>query len=142
MKQRAAYSLLLVAVIAALLAACTTPAGSDTSTDVKPHFDSSSNAMMEKAIIQEANRQLGYFCSLQSSYFSSYRYYASSMLELQGFTEEMITEGSTVNFSVKLIDASDRNFLFRATADDMDGDGVQSVWEVDKECKPRELTPD
>jgi hypothetical protein len=141
MVKRAAYSFFGVMVMTALLAACTTPAP-DTSQDVKPHFDSSSNAMMSKAIVQEANRQLGYFCSLQSSYFSSYRYYASSMLELQGFTEEMITEGSTVNFSVKLIEATDRNFLFRATADDMDGDGIQSVWEVEKDCKPREITPD
>ena len=99
--------------------------------------------MVNRAIAAEATRQLTYFCSLQDSYFNNNHKYAASPLELQGFTEDDLkTSGSSVNFEIKLISTTEDNFVFNAIAEDMDGDGTQAVWEVDKSCKPHEVKAD
>jgi hypothetical protein len=136
---------LILVALTLVLAGCggggSTTNLSDSTTVAVP--DTTSTGMINRALAQEATRQLGYFCQLQESYFENNHKYASSPLELQGFTEDDLkTSGSIVNFEIKLVKVQPDNFIFHAIADDMDGDGTQSIWEVDNQCEPHEVVAD
>lgn len=87
----------------------------------------------------EAKYQLSYVCNLQENYFEEKGTYARTLDDL-GFFQ---AEDSKADFWIEMTDADSSNFLARAYAMlDFDNDGALNVWEIQKECQPREIVED
>ena len=87
----------------------------------------------------EAKVNLARLCELEKTYFTQHGHYADSLALLGYYQEE--SDGGKYWLLVDVVDSLD--FLAHAYArEDFDKDGEQSVWEVRKDCVPRELSKD
>lgn len=87
----------------------------------------------------EAKVQLSRLCELQRTFHSQHGRYTDT-LSLIGYYQEE-SDGGKYWLEVDAYDSTD--FLAHAYArKDFDDDGEQSVWEIKKDCKPRELNAD
>lgn len=99
--------------------------------------------LISKAKSTEAQLQLEHVQTLEKSYFFIHSKYSADLEEI-GFEPAKTTkEGGNANYTIQIMEASDKGFKARATAiTDFDGDGQFNVWEVDQDKNLKEVTKD
>ncbi len=87
----------------------------------------------------EAKVQLTRLCEMQKTHFAQHGRYTDSLGVLGFYQEE--NDGGEYWLQIDALDSTD--FLAHAYARrDFDEDGEQSVWEIRKDCQPKELNAD
>lgn len=100
--------------------------------------------LISQAKSTEAKLQLEHVYVLEKNYFYLNSKYSSDLVEI-GFEHEKLTteEGGRANYRIEIINASNKDFLARATSvTDFDGDGIINVWEIDANKNLKEITKD
>ena len=99
--------------------------------------------LISKAKSIEAQTQLKYIYNSQTTYRYMYSKYSNDLNELDFIAPKSVKEGGTSNYTYDLINATNSNFLVKATAiTDFDGDGIFNVWEIDENGNPKQVVKD
>lgn len=99
--------------------------------------------LISRAKATEAQQQLVYLHSLETSHFYSYSKFSDSLDDL-GFEQSvLVTDGGNANYRIEIVEASEKGFRARATAVvDFDRDGTYDVWEINQDKELRQVTKD
>jgi len=99
--------------------------------------------LVVKAKSIEAQMQLKYIFNNQTSHRYLYSKYTTDLYELDFEAPKTVKENGTANYTYEVINASNTNFIARATAiTDFDGDGIFNVWEINENGTPKQLIKD
>ena len=99
--------------------------------------------LISKAKSIEAQTQLKYIYNAQTTYRYMYSKYSNDLNELDFIAPKSVKDGGTSNYTYDLINATNSNFLVKATAiTDFDGDGIFNVWEIDENGNPKQVVKD
>tara|TARA_B100001059_G_C17719437_1_gene519855 strand:- start:27 stop:443 length:417 start_codon:yes stop_codon:yes gene_type:complete len=99
--------------------------------------------LISKAKSIEAQTQLKYIYNSQTTYRYMYSKYSNDLIELDFIAPKSVKDGGTSNYTYDLINATNSNFLVKATAiTDFDGDGIFNVWEIDENGNPKQVVKD
>jgi type IV pilus assembly protein PilE len=99
--------------------------------------------LISKAKSIEAQTQLKYIYNSQTTYRYMYSKYSNDLNELDFIAPKSVKDGGTSNYTYDLINATNSNFLVKATAiTDFDGDGIFNVWEIDENGNPKQVVKD
>lgn len=91
-------------------------------------------ATIGKAKAIEAQNMLNMVYSLERNHFFRNGKYSVDMEEVGFQPEKTIEQGGIAVYEIEVIEASVNAFKARATSvQDLDGDGVFNVWEIDEE---------
>ena len=99
--------------------------------------------LISRAKATEAQQQLVFLHSLETSHFYTYSKFSDN-LEVLGFEQAtLVTEGGNANYKIEIVEANEKGFKARATAIvDFDRDGTYDVWEIDQDKNLRQVTKD
>ena len=99
--------------------------------------------LISKAKSIEAQTQLKYIYNSQTTYRYMYSKYSNDLNDLDFIAPKSVKDGGTSNYTYDLINATNSNFLVKATAiTDFDGDGIFNVWEIDENGNPKQVVKD
>ena len=99
--------------------------------------------LVVKAKSIEAQMQLKYIFNNQTSHRYLYSKYTTDLYELDFEAPKTVKENGTANYTYEVINASNTNFIARATAiTDFDGDGIFNVWEINENGTPKQIVKD
>lgn len=99
--------------------------------------------VVNKAKATEAKLALRQVYMLQKAYKFEYDKYSKSLSDIGYEQEPLITENGTARYLIEISQADTKDFLAKATSVvDFDNDGNFNVWEVTKDGKIIEKTPD
>ncbi len=100
-------------------------------------------ATIGKAKAIEAQNMLNMVYSLERNHFFRNGKYSEDMEEVGFQPEKTIEQGGMAVYSIEIIEASVNTFKARATSvQDLDGDGVFNVWEINEERILKETVKD
>lgn len=100
-------------------------------------------ATIGKAKAIEAQNMLNMVYSLERNHFFRNGKYSIDMEEVGFQPEKTIEQGGMAVYEIEVIEASVNTFKARATSvQDLDGDGVFNVWEIDEERILKETVKD
>lgn len=99
--------------------------------------------LISRAKSTEAQQQLVFLHSLETSHFYTYSRYSESLEEV-GFEQAvLVTDGGSANYRIEIVEADEKGFKARATAVvDFDRDGTYDVWEIDQDKKLHQTVKD
>lgn len=99
--------------------------------------------LISRAKATEAQQQLVFLHSLETSHFYTYSKYADTLDELGFEQSQLVTDGGNANYQIEIIEADEKGFKARATAVvDFDRDGTYDVWEIDQDKNLRQIVKD
>lgn len=99
--------------------------------------------LISRAKATEAQQQLVFLHSLETSHFYTYSKYADNLDELGFEQSRLVTDGGNANYQIEVIEADEKGFRARATAVvDFDRDGTYDVWEIDQDKNLRQVIKD
>lgn len=99
--------------------------------------------LISRAKATEAQQQLVFLHSLETSHFYTYSKYSDSLDEVGFEQSPLVTDGGNANYQIEIIEADEKGFKARATAVvDFDRDGTYDVWEIDQDKNLRQLIKD
>lgn len=99
--------------------------------------------LISRAKATEAQQQLVFLHSLETSHFYTYSKYSDSLDELGFEQSHLVTDGGNANYQIEIVEANEKGFKARATAVvDFDRDGTYDVWEIDQDKNLRQVTKD
>lgn len=99
--------------------------------------------LISKAKSTEAQQQLVFLHSLETSHFYSYSKYSESLEELGFEQAALVTDGGNANYRIEIMEADEKGFKARATAVvDFDRDGTYDIWEIDQDKNLRQIVKD
>lgn len=100
-------------------------------------------ATIGKAKAIEAQNMLNMVYSLERNHFFRNGKYSEDMEEVGFQPEKTIEQGGMAVYTIEVIEASVNTFKARATSvQDLDGDGVFNVWEINEERILKETVKD
>ncbi len=100
-------------------------------------------ATIGKAKAIEAQNMLNMVYSLERNHFFRNGKYSEDMEEVGFQPEKTIEQGGMAVYNIEVIEASVNTFKARATSvQDLDGDGVFNVWEINEERILKETVKD
>lgn len=84
--------------------------------------------LISRAKATEAQQQLVFLHSLETSHFYTYSKYSDSLDELGFEQTQLVTNGGNANYRIEIVEADEKGFKARATAVvDFDRDGTYDV---------------
>lgn len=90
--------------------------------------------LISRAKATEAQQQLVFLHSLETSHFYTYSKYSENLEELGFEQSPLVTDGGNANYRIEIVEADEKGFKARATAVvDFDRDGNYDVWEIDQD---------
>lgn len=99
--------------------------------------------LISRAKATEAQQQLVFLHSLETSHFYTYSKYSDSLDELGFEQSQLVTDGGNANYQIEIVEANEKGFKARATAViDFDRDGTYDVWEIDQDKNLRQIVKD
>ena len=99
--------------------------------------------LISRAKSTEAQQQLVFLHSLETSHFYSYSKYSESLEELGFEQAALVTDGGNANYRIEIMEADEKGFKARATAVvDFDRDGTYDIWEIDQDKNLRQIVKD
>lgn len=99
--------------------------------------------LISRAKSTEAQQQLVFLHSLETSHFYSYSKYSESLDEVGFEQAALVTDGGSANYRIEIVEADEKGFKARATAVvDFDRDGTYDVWEIDQDKNLRQIVKD
>lgn len=99
--------------------------------------------LISRAKSTEAQQQLVFLHSLETSHFYSYSKYSESLEELGFEQAALVTDGGNANYRIEIMEADEKGFKARATAVvDFDRDGTFDIWEIDQDKNLRQIVKD
>lgn len=99
--------------------------------------------LISRAKATEAQQQLVFLHSLETSHFYTYSKYSDSLNELGFEQSQLVTDGGNANYQIEIVEANGKGFKARATAVvDFDRDGTYDVWEIDQDKNLRQIVKD
>lgn len=99
--------------------------------------------LITKAKSVEAQTQLKFIFNSQKQYHFMYSKYSNDLTAIDFEAPITVQQEGTANYLYEIIQASNSNFIARATAiTDFDSDGVFNVWEIDNNGVPKEVVKD
>ena len=99
--------------------------------------------LISRAKATEAQQQLVFLHSLETSHFYTYSKYADTLDELGFEQSQLVTDGGNANYQIEIVEANEKGFKARATAVvDFDRDGTYDVWEIDQDKNLRQIVKD
>ncbi|NRA92310.1 MAG: general secretion pathway protein GspG [Psychroserpens sp.] len=99
--------------------------------------------LISKTKAVEAKTQLKYIYNLQTTQRYMYSKYSMDLIEIDFEAPKTVNENGTSNYTYEIIEATNSNFIARATAiTDFDGDGTFNVWEISEDGTPKEVIKD
>ncbi len=99
--------------------------------------------LISRAKATEAQQQLVFLHSLETSHFYTYSKYSDNLDELGFEQSQLVTDGGNANYQIEIVEANEKGFKARATAVvDFDRDGTYDVWEIDQDKNLRQIVKD
>lgn len=99
--------------------------------------------LISRAKSTEAQQQLVFLHSLETSHFYSYSKYSESLDEVGFEQAALVTDGGNANYRIEIMEADEKGFKARATAVvDFDRDGTYDIWEIDQDKNLRQIVKD
>ncbi len=99
--------------------------------------------LISRAKSTEAQQQLVFLHSLETSHFYSYSKYSESLDEVGFEQAALVTDGGNANYRIEIMEADEKGFKARATAVvDFDRDGTFDIWEIDQDKNLRQIVKD
>ncbi len=99
--------------------------------------------LISRAKATEAQQQLVFLHSLETSHFYTYSKYSDSLDELGFEQSQLVTDDGNANYQIEIVEANEKGFKARATAVvDFDRDGTYDVWEIDQDKNLRQIVKD
>lgn len=99
--------------------------------------------LISRAKSTEAQQQLVFLHSLETSHYYSYSKYSENLDELGFEQATLVTDGGNANYRIEIMEADEKGFKARATAVvDFDRDGTFDVWEIDQDKNLRQTVKD
>lgn len=99
--------------------------------------------LISRAKSTEAQQQLVFLHSLETSHFYSYSKYSESLDEVGFEQAALVTDGGNANYRIEIVEADEKGFKARATAVvDFDRDGTYDIWEIDQDKNLRQIVKD
>ena len=99
--------------------------------------------LISRAMSTEAQQQLVFLHSLETSHFYTYSKYSESLEELGFEQAALVTDGGNANYRIEIMEADEKGFKARATAVvDFDRDGTFDIWEIDQDKNLRQTVKD
>lgn len=99
--------------------------------------------LISRAKSTEAQQQLVFLHSLETSHFYTYSKYSESLEELGFEQAALVTDGGNANYRIEIMEADEKGFKARATAVvDFDRDGTFDIWEIDQDKNLRQTVKD
>lgn len=99
--------------------------------------------LISRAKATEAQQQLTYLHTLQTSHFYIRSRYALSLEELGFEQSKLVPDGGHANYKIEIVEASEHGFRATATSVvDFDGDGIYNVWEINQDKELHETIKD
>lgn len=99
--------------------------------------------LISRAKSTEAQQQLVFLHSLETSHFYSYSKYSESLDEVGFEQAALVTDGGNANYRIEIMEADEKGFKARATAVvDFDRDGTYDIWEIDQDKNLRQTVKD
>lgn len=99
--------------------------------------------LISRAKSTEAQQQLVFLHSLETSHYYSYSKYSESLDEVGFEQAALVTDGGNANYRIEIMEADEKGFKARATAVvDFDRDGTYDIWEIDQDKNLRQTVKD
>ena len=99
--------------------------------------------LISRAKATEAQQQLVFLHSLETSHFYTYSKYSDDLNELGFEQATLVTEGGNANYRIESVEANEKGFKATATAVvDFDRDGTYDIWEIDQDKNLRQTSKD
>jgi len=101
--------------------------------------------LISKTRSVEAKQMLKHIHTLEKTFHYEHARYSNSLDDI-GFEQEKLASengGGAANYRIEIIDATNTNFMARATSvTDFDNDGQFNIWEIDHNQSLREVVKD
>ncbi|MBR5956398.1 MAG: prepilin-type N-terminal cleavage/methylation domain-containing protein [Bacteroidales bacterium] len=99
--------------------------------------------LISRAKSTEAQQQLVFLHSLETSHFYTYSRYSDNLDELGFEQATLVSEGGNANYKIEIVEATEKGFKAQAVAIvDFDRDGTYDTWEIDQDKNLRQVIKD
>ena len=99
--------------------------------------------LISRAKSTEAQQQLVFLHSLETSHFYTYSRYSDNLDELGFEQATLVSDGGNANYKIEIVEATEKGFKAQAVAIvDFDRDGTYDTWEIDQDKNLRQVIKD
>ena len=99
--------------------------------------------LISRAKSTEAQQQLVFLHSLETSHFYTYSRYSDNLDELGFEQATLVSDGGNANYKIEIVEATEKGFKAQAVAIvDVDRDGTYDTWEIDQDKNLRQVIKD
>lgn len=99
--------------------------------------------LISRAKATEAQQQLVFLHTLETSHFYTYSKYSDNLEELGFEQSPLVTDGGNANYKIEITEATEKGFKAQAVAVvDFDRDGTYDTWEIDQDKNLRQIIKD